>query len=565
MLETLSVRDFALADSVFLEFESGFGILTGETGAGKSLIVGALAFLLGGKADQASIREGTEECTVSGVFNISSIQPALDWLAERSINPDSGHVTLRRGFKSNGRSIIYIQGQLVTRAELVEFSRYLVAIHGQHEQQTLLHPDAQLDLVDRFGGHQNALDAYRIVWKQLQEARKERIDEEEKVRNSVKAAEFLRLMATEISSAGLKKGEKEFLESEEKKLSQHEKLYSGIESVNSLLSGENGDGVIQLLRKARSACLTAATIDTKLSELSGRLENGYYEIEDIAGTLRSYQDSLVFDPARLEWIESRLSELKKIEKKYSCGIDDLLERSRLAEKSMQEIDDWDDRRGRMDARIAKLITLVSQNGDYLSECRRKASQILAKRIETLLQPMGMQSAEFVIDITRETEANNCIVYGASGSDHVDFLIAPNRGISPKPIARIASGGELSRIALAIKTAISDLDCVETLIFDEIDTGIGGEAAVAVGKHLKALGKSRQVLCITHLASIASMAGSHFRIEKKSDGVSTRTLVERLDDVTRKAEIARMLAGDQHEISSLAHAADLLRKALESNN
>ncbi len=558
MLEEITVRDFALIDNISLQFSPGFNILTGETGAGKSLLIGAISFLLGAKSDAALIREGADECVVTGSFDIAGTPPATDWLAERGIEADESRIVIRRAYKSGGRGFIYIQGQAVSRSDLLSLTALLVDIHGQHEHQNLLLTENHRILLDRFAGIEEKLDSYAQTYRQLHSLREEREKAEAEMRQRHLEADFLRFQVQEITAAKLKSDEKEELETEENVLTQHEKLFASVEMAYAGLSF-SGDGAASSLRKAKTALETASSIDPRLMDQAKRLADAFYEVDDLADSIRSYRDSLSFDPLRLEWIETRLAEIHRLEKKYAASVPEILERAENNKTKLIASENWEEDRAKMDAQIETLQEELASRGMEISIARTKASSHLAAAIESILRTMGMPNTGFLVSVTpRRNESGNA-VFGPNGCDEVEFLISPNPGSPTRPLARIASGGELSRVALAVKTVLSGLDNVETLIFDEIDTGIGGEAAASVGRHLRELGKTRQVLCITHLASIASMASSHFRVEKEVSGASTLTRIAYLAGKERTAEIARMLAGDQEGETSLAHAAELLRK------
>ncbi|MDP2815857.1 MAG: DNA repair protein RecN [Rectinemataceae bacterium] len=558
MLEELSVRDFALIDSLSLQFSSGFNILTGETGTGKSLLIGALSFLLGAKSDTAILRSGTDECVVTGIIDISAIPAALSWLIGHDIAHDDCRIVIRRGLKASGRSYIYLQGQAISRPDLQSLTSLLVDIHGQHEHQNLLIPDNHRVLLDRFSGAEKILDIYSDTYRQLQNLVSSREKAEKEIQQRLRESDFLEFQLHEIESAKLREGEKEQLETEENILTQHEKLFAAIETVHAGLS-LSGDNTNPSLRKARSALEAAAGIDPRLNENAKRLTDAFYEVEDIADNMSSYRDTLSFDPQRLEWIESRLAEIHRFEKKYSNSVAGILRLAESHRTKLSATENWDAERAEMDSRIEELKKELARRGRELSDRRQKASVQLASSIESIIHTVGMPNTGFMVSVSVKMNEKGETVFGSHGCDEVEFMISPNPGSPFRPLVRIASGGELSRVALAIRTVLAGLDTVETLIFDEIDTGIGGEAAASVGRHLRELGKDRQVLCITHLASIASMATTQFRVEKEVVDGNKVTKIKPLTGRDRTAEIARMLAGDQEEEASLVHAAELLKK------
>ena len=572
MLEELSVRDFALIERLSVSFTGGLNLLTGETGAGKSLLVGAIGFLLGAKADTGVIRTGAEESLVTGVLDVSKNLEAQEWLRARGLEPEEGRVLVRRGIKSNGRGSAYIQNQSALRSDLAELTSLLVDLHGQHEHQSLLLPENHRRLLDRyarleeevlaFGTRFAALTAEKRAYESALASEAERARE----------TEFLRFSVEEISKARLRPGEEAELEAEERLLSQHEKLFAAVESACAALTGgpasglpeaEGGEGAVASLRRLRSNLETAQSIDAALSDLARRSDDAFYELEDVADSLRHYADSLRFSPERLEEVETRLADIGKLKKKYGGTIEEVLSRLEEDQLRLERLETWEEDKGEIERRIAAMEAQVLEAALAISEKRRAAASGLQDKIEAIVRTLGMPNAKFYARVLRkDTEGGPNgprPVVGPHGVDEVEFLIAPNPGESAKPLARIASGGELSRVALAAKTVLAGSDSVDCLIFDEVDAGIGGEVAVAVGEHLKELGKSKQVLCITHLASIAVRADNHYRVEKDISGGRTTTRLSRMEGRVRAEEIARMLAGDPREEASIAHAIELLRK------
>ncbi|HUX37317.1 MAG TPA: DNA repair protein RecN [Rectinemataceae bacterium] len=561
MLEEISVRDFALIDRLTVSFSEGFTILSGETGAGKSLLIGAIGFLLGSKADTGIIRTGAEEALVVGQFDISKNQDARNWLESHGMETDEGRIVVRRSIRSNGRSQVFIQGQPALRADLMELTSALVDLHGQHEQQSLMQPEMHRRLLDRFAGLVPTVEAYSATFESLARKKKDFESAEASSREREREMDFLDFTVKEIEAARLRRGELEELSVEERLLSQHERLFEAVEAVHHGLSeGEGeGGGVLPALRKARSGFDAAAAIDPSLDPLARRLDDAFYELEDISDSLRAYISGLRFSPERLEEVESRLSEIGKLRKKYGESTEAILARLEESKARLQALSTWEEDREGLAKDIAALEVEVLTKALAISAKRTEAARDLSAAIEKTVSVLGMSRARFIVRVARKDGEAGKAVVGPWGIDEVEFLMAPNPGEAPKPLVRIASGGELSRVALAAKSVFAAGDRASTLIFDEVDAGIGGEVAVTVGEHLEALGRSKQVLCITHLASIAARADNHYRVEKSVDGGRTVTRLVRVEGRERAGEIARMLAGDQHEEASIAHATELLRK------
>jgi len=562
MLERLSVRDFALIDSAEVEFDGGLVLFTGETGAGKSLIVGALGFLFGGRGDSALIREGAEECSVSATLGVSRNAEAMKWLTDHDIPSEGGEVLLRRGLRVNGRSYAYIQSHAVSRADLAEFTALVADIHGQHEHQSLLNSDMHLRLLDSYADLGPAREEYRTAYEawtaMIREYRKRMAEAERREREQ----EFLAFTVKEIQAAKIKLSEDDELMQEEKILSQHEKLFASVNDAASGLSARGADqqSAMDSLRKAQNSLDSAAEIDGKLKELAARLDGAYIEIEDIAQGVSLYREGLRFDPGRLEEIESRLAELRRLKKKYGPTLAEVLARLQRDADAIEEFSSWTDEKPRLEREIAGLKARAIELAEALSARRKEAALHFSKNIEAILAKLGMPQAQLPVSVSPAMNEAGKLMLSPSGMDRVEFIIAPNVGEAPKPLARIASGGELSRVALAIKAVLSSKDTVDTLIFDEIDTGIGGEVAADVGAYLKEVSAFRQVLCVTHLASIAAFAEQHYRVSKRVEEGRTVTRIDLLEEHERETEIARMLAGDKDGAVSLAHAAELIKRS-----
>jgi DNA repair protein RecN (Recombination protein N) len=559
MLEELSVRDFALIDRLSLSFAPGLTILSGETGAGKSLLVGAIGFILGARADTAVIRTGAEEALVIAVLDVSRCPEALAWLAERGMEPEDGRVIIRRGIKSTGRGSILIQGQPALRADLAALTGLLVDLHGQHEHQSLLLPENHRRILDRFARLEEEVAAYGLRFAELSAKRRsfESALASEKERS--RDIELLRHAVAEIEGAKLRRGEDQELEAEERLLSQHEKLHAAVDGAHAALAEEEGGAALASLRRARSALEQAGSIDLGLADLARRADDAFYELEDIADSLRHYLGAMRYNPERLEEIEGRLAEIGRLRKKYGGDLEAVLSRLEEDRGRLLRLETWEEDKEGLAREIAELEREVLDEALRISARRTEAARDLEGKIEAILRTLGMPRSRFIVRVSRKEEDAGKAVVGPQGIDEVEFVIAPNPGEAPRSLARIASGGELSRVALAAKTVLAASDTVATLIFDEVDSGIGGEVAVAVGEHLSALGAGRQVLCITHLASIAVRADTHYRVEKDVSSGRTQARLSRIDGRARAEEIARMLAGDPEEESSVLHATELLRK------
>jgi DNA repair protein RecN (Recombination protein N) len=559
MLEELDVRNYALADSLNVEFGSGLNILSGETGSGKSVIIGALGLVLGEKGDAGAIRTGAVETEVAAVVNIDGNADAAAWLNAHEIEHDDGRVVLRRILKKNGRGSIYIQSSMSTRSDIAEFTSLLFDIHGQHEHQSLLSADNHRRYLDSFAGLTETASALKNSFLELSSVKKEFQSLVADEREMLREADLAAFAVKEIEEAKLQPGEIEQLENEHRLLSQAEKLFVLFEDVHSSLS-ESAGGALSGLRSGMNHLKELSSIDPLFEESSSRLENAFYETEDVLDGLERYKNDFDFSPERLSLCEERLGELLKLRKKYGDTVDEILSFLEESKKRINSISNREELKEEFSKKIEDLEKSVLQSASVLSDGRKAAATELQSSIQQQLKALGMPKAEFRVLVEARTGDNGKQTCGVNGFDTVEFLISPNQGEPPKKLRNIASGGEISRVMLAIKTVLAEIDTVDCLVFDEIDSGIGGEIAVAVGEHLYNLSRYKQILCITHLASIAVRADNHIRVSKNTHDDRTFTQIRSISGDDRKVEIARMLSGDVGGEVSLKHAEELLLKA-----
>ena len=556
MIETVSIKNIALIEDIQINFRPGFTILTGETGAGKSILVGALGVLLGNKVDADIIRSGKEEASVSAVINIANHKEALSFLSSKAIETEDETVVLRRTIRRQGRGAISINSTPVTLQELSDFTDLLIDMHSQHAHQSLLRADNHRKLLDHFcdlDSEVATLSGYFYKFSELKEQRSE-LEKSQSQRD--RDLDYLEFATNEIREANLKPSEDEEIESELGILNQSEKLFSKLEKFSSLVSGVNGGGLV-LLREALGALESIVGIDENQSALLDRYQSAYYEIEDIASSLDEWKGRLDFSPQKIDQLNSRLALIKRLTKKYGGSIEAVLSFYKESMDKIQFLQNDTLSLEALDEEIAKVESQLRQIALKVSATRKEKAVILQNAICENLALLGMGNARFAIQIeTREMEDGKPAC-GAYGIDVIRFLFSANVGEPLKELRLIASGGELSRVMLSIKSVFGTKDPISTLIFDEIDTGIGGAVARSIATHIAALGKCKQILCITHLAAIAAKATNHFKIEKEvKDGVTT-TLVTPLEGEKRVKEIARMLSGDDSSSYSLDHAKELL--------
>ena len=563
MLEDLTIKDFAIIDQITIEFSKGFTVLSGETGAGKSILIGALSFLLGGKAEVSQIRSGSGEASVSGTFLLDNPDPEMkSWLTEHGIEAENNRVLLRRFIRLNGKSGAWIGSVPATRSDLAEFSAFLIDIHGQHEHQSLMKVSEHRKFLDSRAGITDEVRAFTSLYTSLIEKRRilEQLNSDDGER--LRKIDMYTFAVKEISDANLKDGEDENLAEEEARLASYEKLYSGIESVREMLDGSE-ESAVPLLKRIRRENQTIAALDKTIAALDTRLENAFYELSDIAEEFSSYSQKLVYDPARLAEVQERLSLIYDLKKKYassqSAPLSEIFDYLEKAQTMLEQLGSGAQNKEALAEEIAELEKRVYIAAKKISEKRQNTGSILSNEVSNILKTLGMGNARFSVNITEKAGSNVEQRCGPFGMDNIEFLISANAGSPLLPLARIASGGELSRVMLALKTIFARIDTVPTLVFDEIDTGIGGEVAVAVGSHLKKLAASRQIFCITHLASIAVYADNQIKIEKGIEEGKTSSHVREVRGEERAAEIARMLSGDSDSEQSLEHARSMLEK------
>ncbi|MBQ9282124.1 MAG: DNA repair protein RecN [Treponema sp.] len=581
MLEDLSIKDFALIDAASVEFDGGFTVLSGETGAGKSLLIGALTFLLGGKAGVEQIRSGAHESVVTGTFYLGKTpavirelapedeaQNAFEWLSQHGINIEDNRVLLRRVIRENGKSGSWISGTAVTRADMAEFSSFLIDIHGQHEHQSLMKVSEHRKFLDSYAGLTERVADFTELYSELVAKRKLLDELNTDDRDRAQRIDLLNFAVKEITEAKLKPGEDSELDDEETKLSSFEKLYSDIEAINSVLSGGEGGAVVSMLKKLRAFADSASSSDKSLQKLAERLDSAFYEINDIAEEYKSYAQALVFDPERLAQVQERQTLIYNLKKKYassvSSPISEVISYAEKAQKTLDELDGSSERRENLEKEIAELGKKVYLEAKAISQLRKNAATEMSAGVVSVLSALGMNGTRFSVSVAEKAGSSDAQKCGPHGIDDIEFLISANPGQPLQPLAKIASGGELSRVMLSLKTILCQSDAsgessVGTMIFDEIDTGIGGEVAVSIGSHLKKLAKNRQVLCITHLASIAVYADNQIKIEKTVVDGATQTHVRGISGDERVSEIARMLSGDAASSESLEHARSMLAK------
>ncbi|MEX2443367.1 MAG: DNA repair protein RecN [Alkalispirochaeta sp.] len=558
MIERLTVRNFILVDRLEIEFTQGFNVLTGETGAGKSILVGALSMLFGAKGDTDLVRSGNDEASVVGEFRVGGHAACLEWLRERDISPEDGIVLVRRSIKTAGRGAIHMQSVPVTRADLSEFAGFLLDLHSQHEHQSLFVETNHRRILDRFAGIEDQVTQFSEAFTNLGELQRQLQTIESREAERIREIEMLEFALEEISAVEPRPGEAQELENERHRMNEFEKLVAHVEAVTQLFDGSEY-GILPMLKRARQEFSAAARVDGELSGEAERLDTSYYEIEDVAHALASYQEQLAFNPARLEEIEERLSALRRLFRKYGDTEQGVLAYAESAQSTLKELRSAEESRQALTRRIGEAEQDIGRRAREIHAARVSAADTLQARVREVLSDLAMAQAEFLVDIATRSNDTGRLICGSQGADRVRFLISTNPGEEPRPLSKIASGGEISRVMLAIKTVVAAVDDVRSLVFDEIDTGIGGQVALAIAAHMAELAQHSQVISITHLATIAVRADNHIVVEKSVHEGNTRISARNVVSSDREREIARMLAGDVEESHSVEHARALLKR------
>lgn len=543
MLRELRIKNLAIIDDLRVRFEKGFNVITGETGAGKSIIVDSLGLALGSRAQSDFIRSGEKEAVIQAYFEADGMNEFPDI----GIDLSEG-IILRRSISATGKSRAYVNDIIVSLQGLAEIGRTLVDIHGQHEHQSLLSVDKHRRFVDSFGRLQEDNKEVSILYGEVEVLKREEAELKQKIKERAHRLDLLRFQIREIDSASLKAGEKDDLSEKKVILSNLGRLRELAETAYSIIYGADGS-CIERLSSVISKVKEMSGIDHSVSGMLDMLWSARPFIEDAAVFLRGYKDKYEFEPEMLSGIEDRLELIKRLEKKYGEGVDNIVQYRNGAEKELHELELADERVDSLESELKMKEERLIDSAALLSGKREKAAEKLEKLVRDELKELAFGNAEFIINIKREAISPH-------GIDRVEFLFSANPGEPPKPLAKIASGGELSRVMLALKSILADFDSIPVVIFDEVDAGIGGKTAESVGKKLKAIAGRRQVLCTTHLPQIASMADFHLKTEKKQREEKVSVEVKELAGGERLHEIARMLSGKITDVS-LKHAKELI--------
>ncbi|MEK4223071.1 DNA repair protein RecN [Bacillus sp. FSL W8-0116] len=554
MLQELSIHNFAIIDELSLSLDKGLTVLTGETGAGKSIIIDAISLLIGGRGSAEFVRHGEKKAEIEGLFLLDNPNhPCYQKAEELGIDIEDGMIVLRREISTSGKSVCRINGKLVTISILREIGASLVDIHGQHEHQELLNPALHLQLLDEFAGKEleKAKMSYQELYEQYVKT-KQRISQlSENEQEMAHRLDLIQFQLNEIQSADLQLNEDEKLLNEKRKLSNYEKLYEAITTSYDGLQGE-GKG-LDWVSLVMSYLETAAELDSEYEPVYKNVSNAYYMLEDAARQISGEMDTIEFDPNRLNEIEARLNEINLLKRKYGQSIEEILEYGAKIEEEIETLTHKETRLEDLEKKLASIKQDLLLEAKNLSNLRKKWAETLTEAIHHELKQLYMDKTVFEIRFLPVEEDT----FHKDGIDQVEFYISTNPGEPLKPLAKVASGGELSRIMLALKTIFSSHQGVTSIIFDEVDTGVSGRVAQAIGEKIYQVSVQSQVLCISHLPQVAAMADTHLYISKETDEGRTRTSVKPLEYEEKVKEIGRMISGVEMTTLTKQHAKELL--------
>lgn len=555
MLSQIQIRNYAIIDTLELDLSNGMTVLTGETGAGKSILVDALSLVLGDRADSAAVRHGQDKAEISAVFDVQHLPQVQEWLSEHELDAD-GECVLRRVITAEGRSKGFINGRPAPAQLLQEAGEMLVDIHGQHQHQSLLRTDVQRQLLDDYAKNQTLLSTLATIAQRWKSAAKQLEQLRQAARDRDARLELLRFHVNELETLNLAENELTELDAEHKRLANGGAILERCSRAIELLSESDDQNLLTLINRTLNELEPLRELDTKLGTVCQMLDDASIQIQESSSELRNYLDRIELDPARLTWIEQRLGVIHDLARKHRIEPARLPALLTQYQTELGELDQAEVRLEALDKELQALAAEYLAAAKKLSQQRNKAAKELSKAVTEMIRQLGMPAGNFQITLTARTE-NTPHPYG---QEQIAFEVSANPGQPPRPLAKVASGGELSRIALAIQVLLTEGQHIPTLIFDEVDTGIGGGVAETVGRQLRTLGQRHQVLCVTHLPQVAALGHNHLQVSKKIGKDSTATQITVLTPKQRQEEIARMLGGQEITTQSRAHAEEMISRA-----
>ena len=556
MLSLLHIENIAVIQTADISFDRGFNVLTGETGAGKSIVIDSIGAVIGERTSRDLIRTGAKNARVSAIF---CDLPPLNWFEENGIGPDeNGELLTEREIQPDGKNICRVNGRPITVSQLRALGQQLLNIHGQHDGQQLLDEHFHLEYLDRFGGTGGALISYQGAYGAVRDIKHSlsalKMDEAEKSRR----IDTLRHQIGELERADLKEGEEETLSDRRALLRNAGKVMDSVEAAWQALSGgDEGTGAAALIGDAEKSLSGVASVNAELSDLASKAAELRYAADELEELVRDLRASYDFSPDELDEVESRLDVIYRLKKKYGDSIPEMLSYLERCRDELDEIEFSDERREKLEGNLKKALIAAKKQGEALSGERKKAAAVLSARIQEELRQLDMPKVRFEVEFSPKSSEDGM---DETGMDEVRFLMSANVGEELKPIQKIASGGELARIMLALKNVLAENDDVTTMVFDEVDTGVSGRAAQKVAEKLFEVARHKQVLCVTHLPQLAAMGDVHFSVEKGEKDGRTFTAVERLDDSRRREELARLTGGSEITATMLESAGELLSHA-----
>lgn len=555
MLGHLQISDFTIVQSLSLDMVDGFVVLTGETGAGKSVIIDALSLVLGERAESGVIREGSDRAEISASFHLDPDGDAVAWLHDNELSSE-GECLVRRIIYRDKPTRGFINGRPVPMQQLRELGDYLVDIHGQHEHQSLLRRDAQRQILDAFGGITEDARQLESLYRDYR-ALEDRLDTLQ-TRSADRNAriELLQFQVKELDALAMEDNEMPKLEEEHTRLANGATLLEGVQSVSQMLFDNEDTTASQILGQCVNRLEGLSDHDPQLAEVGSMLNEALIQVDESAGRLHHYLDRLELDPGRLEWLDQRIAAIQDLARKHRVQPEELPSMLQQLRTELDDIEDMDTSLEKLQQQKTATLARYHELADKISKARIASGKQLSDAVSAHMQELGMPGGHFVIDIQPLPEDG----ITANGKDRIEYRVSANPGQSPKPLTKVASGGELSRISLALQVVVAEVASVPTLIFDEVDVGIGGRVAEIVGQQLAQLGQARQVICITHLAQVAAQGDSHYQVSKTAGEDATVTTLVRLNAEQRVAEIARMIGGVEISQQTLAHAEDMLSRA-----
>lgn len=554
MLNHLSIKNVAVIDKLEASFGEGVSVLTGETGAGKSIIIDSINMILGDRANKELVRYGTDKAVVQAVFDAP--EEVMDILAENDIDCEDGQIIITRQLTAEGKSMARINGMAVTLGILRDISDKLINIHGQHDNQALLTPARHVAFLDAYAENEELVNEYKSLLSQKRAIERQIASLDMEEQEKMQKIDLLEYQVNEIKKASLEKGEEEDLRTQRDIYANAEQITSSVsKAYQNVYGGDEAQSAYDGISIAVDALSQISDLNPHIQSMRDTLSELMYTLEDTAHELKEFSDTVEFDEQTLNDIEERLDMISRLKRKYGGSVELVLEHLKNAERELNDIRLGDEKTEELKAELKTVTDTLAEKGRQITESRRKSAAVLESGIETALHELNMEKSKFKVNIESGVE------FYDNGMDKVEFLISTNPGEPLKPLVKIASGGELSRVMLAIKSILADSDGVDTLIFDEIDTGVSGKAAHAIAKKLSAIGRGKQIICISHLPQLASMADNHYLIQKNMDGDMASTTLLELDTEGRELELARIIDGGEITELARSHARQMLKNAV----